>query len=130
MASIRRYRSLIRQLDADIVTIELSVSFELDSLPMTIDRKPDYVPVVNRGYMWSDSENHIYTAGGHFFTQAWWDESAFHRQKADIPDYSIWKYDLNLRVWIQIKPIGDKVIRLISSGYTSIPSTNLSYSYG
>ena len=130
MTSVRRYRSLIRQLDADIAIIDLSVNFELDSLPMTIDRKPIHVPVVTKGYMWSDSENHIYFAGGHFLSQPWWDQSAFYRQKADIPDYSIWKYDMNRNSWGEIKPIGDKVIRLTASGYTSIPSKNLSYAYG
>jgi len=87
-----------------------------------------YVPVVNRGYMWVDSNSNIYTSGGHFYEQAYWNESAYYVQKKDIPNFSIWRYSIGQNSWTEV-PVDYHMIRLISSAATSIPVFNLSFSF-
>ena len=87
--------------------------------------------------MWQDSLGNIFTARGDFFSQPmreeWglWESSEFHLRKEDIPDYSVWRYDIKINKSTKVIPELESkyapLRRLVSSGYISIPSTNLSY---
>ena len=132
--------------DGALVVLDLTKDFGVDDVEfMTVQRKEQgdggkgsIIPVVNRGYMWQDSLGFVYIGGGHFFSQKWpqkwsyWQGSQFYLEKENIPEYSLWRYDINNNNW-------DKVLftsgaqplkRLISSGYVSIPSINMSYAFG
>lgn len=133
--------------DGALAVIDLDQDFAIEQVwnYMTVIRREKlesggYVPVVNRGCMWQDSLNNIYLSGGHFFSQAWggiwsyWDLSKFFVPKEDIPDYSVWRHDTEKNQWAQLSPEIDSkyppLTRLVSSGYTSIPSANMSYAFG
>ena len=133
--------------DGALVLLDISESFGLDEVGnhLTIIRREklntgSFIPVVNRGTMWQDSLENIYISGGHFFSQpfpgAWgyWDLSKFFVQKEDIPDYSVWRYNIKTSGWDNLFPEIDSqyppLIRLVSAGYTSIPSMNLSFAFG
>ena len=132
--------------DGALVMLDLSQDFGIEDVGnyMTVIRREkldsgSYVPVVNRGCMWQDSLENIYISGGHFFSQslpgAWgyWDLSRYFVRKEDIPDYSVWQHDNN-HEWTEPFPAINSqyppLRRLVSSGYTSIPSANLSYAFG
>lgn len=110
------------------------------NIPHDLTPVGGYIPVTNRGYMWQDSPGNIYIAGGYFFSQpspgiwGYWEASRFHLPKQDIPDYSIWRYDIRVNEWTKIIPGMESkyppLRRLASSGYISIPSMNLSYCFG
>ena len=65
--------------DGALVLLDLSQDFGVENAGnhMTVipreklDTGISYIPVVNRGYMWQDSLENIYTSGGHFFSQPW-----------------------------------------------------------
>ena len=78
-----------------------------------------------------DSNGNIYTSGGHFFEQAYWDESKYHVKQKDIPNFSIWRYSITQEKWTEVflDSSGDPMIRLISSAATSIPGFNLSIAF-
>ena len=100
------------------------------------DGNGSYIPVANRGYMWQDNLGHIYIGGGHFFSQKWpptwtqWQESRFYLEKEKIPGNSLWQYDINKNHWNKVLSGTQPLRRLASSGYVSIPSTNMSYAFG
>ena len=142
--------------DGALVLLDLNQDFELENswAHMTVIRREklgdtyanaseyvgEYIPVTNRGYMWQDSLGNIYIAGGHFFSQplpgiwGYWQTSVFYRDKEEIPDYSVWKYDIRINKWTKMIPgLAPKyppLRRLTSSGYISIPSMNSSYCFG
>lgn len=117
--------------DKHTAIIELGKDFTIEAIPITIKQKPLNVPVLNRGIIWTDATTgNIYIAGGHFFKQAYWDASEFYVPDDQIPDFSIWKYDLKADSWEEITPIGEDMTRLISSAYTSIPTMDRSFAFG
>lgn len=127
---------LILNLDGVIALLDLSVDFSLDETPtrMNIVDVPringNYIPIVNRGYMWRDDRGNIYLAGGHFYEQAYWDESRYYVRKEEIPDLSIWMYNIDQSTWTEIKPDpASNMQRLISSAAISIPGLNQSYAF-
>ena len=67
-----------------------------------------------------DRKSNIYTSDGYFLEQAYWDESVYHVQQKDIPNFSIWRYNIS-----QDYPM----IKLISPAATGIPEFNLSYAF-
>lgn len=90
-----------------------------------------YVPLTLRGYMWTNTENsHLYISGGHFYDVPYWNQSVYYVNKRNIPDYSLWRFDIAEHKWDELYPTGDHMIRLSSTAYTSIPQTNLSYAFG
>jgi len=80
--------------------------------------------------MWVDINSNIYISGGHFFEQAYWNESAYYVQDKDIPNFSIWRYSISQNSWTEVPVDPDAhMIREISSAATSIPAFNLSYAF-
>ena len=133
--------------DGDLVILDVSQDFRVTDLGnhMTVIPKnrlatDDPVPVFNRGCMWQDNLENIYISGGHFFSQpfpgpmGYWDLSEYFVQKEDIPDYSVWQYNLGNNDWTDLSPQVDSqyppLRRLASAAYTSFPSANLSYAFG
>ena len=133
--------------DGALVLFDISESFGVEEVGnrLTVIRREkldtgSYIPVVNRGSMWQDSLENIYICGGHFFSQpfegtwGYWDLSKFFVQKKDIPDYSVWRYNIKTNEWDNLFPEIDSkyppLARLVSAGYDSIPSMNLSYAFG
>ncbi|RPA71406.1 hypothetical protein BJ508DRAFT_336067 [Ascobolus immersus RN42] len=116
------------------ITIDLSTSFSIDALPLTEHRRPDNVPVLNRFVMWQDPSNkYYYISGGHFYGAKYWNESRHYLEDEEIPNYNIWRYDLEKQEWSEEDfkvDGGGEVTRLISSADVSIPNQGVSFAYG
>ena len=118
--------------DAEIIILDLDQDFSLDSLQLTSEAKPMFVPKVSSGYMWmDDTSNHIFIAGGVFGPDGvWYNSSTHYLRKEDIPGYSLWRYTISSGQWGEVKPSGDSLIRRAISAYTSVPSYNRSFAFG
>ena len=135
-------------IDGALVMLDFTKDFKLgDEGFITVKRrqedgdgKGNYIPITNRGCIWQDNLGKIYLTSGHFFSQKWpenwtyWQGSQFYLGKEKIPLYDIWQYDINSDNWAKIpyklKSGTQQLKRVASSGYTSIPSTNMSYAFG
>ncbi|KAI5845045.1 hypothetical protein DFP73DRAFT_526511 [Morchella snyderi] len=117
-------------------TFSIDLTQEFDSYTWTPSfqiRKPLNVPVVNRFGMWVDSsQDVIYVQGGHFYAASKWNESSYSPEKADIPDWSLWRFDVRSgkRAWEDVTgDYGWKVERALAGAVVSIPKYDLSF-YG
>jgi hypothetical protein len=133
------YEAYEQHSDADGYTLDLDVSrdFTTSSLPLTITKKnvTQRVPVVYRHTVWkSDQPDDIYIAGGIFWDNWGKDESEFFTKEEDIPDFSIWRFNLERRQWWQV-PFenisgGRPVIRTWAGAGESVPALNRSFYLG
>ncbi|KAH0612767.1 uncharacterized protein H6S33_009147 [Morchella sextelata] len=127
---------VVEVLDLNPYTFSIDLTQEFDPYTWTPSfqtRKPLKVPVVNRFGMWVDSsQDVIYIQGGHFYTASKWNESSYSPEKADIPDWSLWRFDVRSgkRAWEDVTgDYGWKVERALAGAVVSIPKYDLSF-YG
>ena len=132
VCSTHLWRARGSRTDAEIIILDLDQDFLLDSLQLTSEAKPAFVPIVSSGYMWmDDTGDHFYIAGGSFSPGGeWWSNSTYYLKKKDIPKYSLWRYTISSGQWDEIKPSGDSLIRRAISAYTSVPAYNKSFAFG
>lgn len=121
-------------LDPYTFAIDLTQEFDLYTwTPSFQTRKPLNVPVLNRFGMWVDSsQDVIYIQGGDFYAASKWNESSYSPEKAEIPDWSLWRFDVRSgkRAWEDVTgDYGWKVERALAGAVVSIPKYDLSF-YG
>ena len=89
--------------------------------------------MVNRFGLWEGAnQGSILMQGGHFYDAEDWRNSSYWLEKKDIPQYSIWKYDLDTSTWTEVPLPTNK--SSFKRGYggaaVSVPGTNQSYYIG
>jgi hypothetical protein len=115
-----------------MVSIDLSTDFDLLNIPYIGQvKRPDNIPPVSRGALWSDSTNrYVFEHGGHFYDSWGYNESEYFVKEADIPPYNLWRYDTQDEVWQEMKPNGDNIQRALAGAKCSIPEYNISFYLG
>ena len=91
-------------------------------------------PVLSQFGMWSDStQNAIYIQGGHFLAAPPWNESAYYVPKQEIPENSIWRFDVLTEEWKDMtgEILGDReTVRTFGGAACSVPALNQSFWLG
>lgn len=84
--------------------------------------------------MWQDPSNkYYYISGGHFYSARYWNESDYFVDDEEIPEYNIWRFDLEKEEWSPQQfsmDSGGVAERMISSADLSIPAQRVSFAYG
>ena len=89
--------------------------------------------MVDRFGLWEGAnQGSILMQGGHFYDAEDWRNSSYWLEKKDIPQYSIWKYDLDTSTWTEVPLLANKSSfkRGPGGAAVSVPSTNQSYYIG
>lgn len=120
-----------QHLDPYTVAIDLAVEFDPRTfLPLWQVRKSVDIPVLNRFGIWTDStQDFIYIQGGHFYEAPKWNESQYFIKKEDIPDYSIWRFNVRTKEWSNVTGEHDTK-RACAGAAISVPKQNQSYYLG
>lgn len=117
--------------DGYTLMIDLGVDFDLSRIPMELTRRPKEVPLCNRAGVFHDAtDRYIFSHGGHFYDSWGYNESEYYVNEANVPPYSLWRFDTKDRSWANMNPSGDVVQRALAGAKCSVPSQNVSYYIG
>ncbi|KEF55831.1 uncharacterized protein A1O9_08582 [Exophiala aquamarina CBS 119918] len=131
-------------IDGGFVAFDLSKDIKTTNLqPVWQFQKPNdgkaKFQITNHGGLFiSADQKKLWYHGGHFYNAGGWNESLYHVDKPDIPEWQLWELDLTNHLqkpngWLDVTDevvAHEKVNRTFASASTSVPRIRKSFWIG